>query len=101
MVNEAQTYISFKLTSNFKSETFPYVIDVPCGSVLPAEVDQGVVGLLDVHQALAFVRCDRVPLQAHFTSPKLHQVLAGASPRAADQARKQSARRHPRRASRR
>lgn len=68
-----------------------HIINIPRCPVLPAEVYQGVVRLLDVHCTLAFVRCHYVSLQGHFTSSKLHQVLAGASPGATHKAWKESA----------
>lgn len=68
-----------------------HVINISRGPVLPAEVNQGVIRLLDVHCALALVWSDHVPLQGHFTGTKLHQVLAGASPGATHQAWEESA----------
>lgn len=82
---EPQTLDWFRVT---------HIIYVPRGPVLPAEVDQRVIGLLDVDQPFSFVRGHRVALQVHFTCSKLHQVLAGACSGAADHAGEESAWRH-------
>lgn len=80
--------------STLKVSEVTHIINIPRRPVLPAEVNQGVVRLLDVHHALAFVRRHHVSLQGHFTGTKLHQVFAGASSGAAHQAWKESAWRH-------
>jgi len=71
-----------------------HVVYVPSGAVLPAEVDEGVVRLLDVHLALALVRGHRAALQGHLARAELHQVLAGGSPGARHQAGEESSGRH-------
>lgn len=71
-----------------------YIIYVPGGPVLPAEVDEGVVGLLDVHLTFAFVRGHRAALHGHLTGPELHQVLAGGATGAGHHAGEQSSRGH-------
>lgn len=71
-----------------------YIIHVPGGPVFPAEVDEGVVGLLDVHLTFAFVRGHRAALHGHLTGPELHQVLAGGATGAGHHAGEQSSRGH-------
>lgn len=71
-----------------------HIINIPSHPVLPAEVNQGVVRLLDVHRAFAFIWCHYISFQGHFTGTKFHQVFAGAAPGAANQAWKESTWRH-------
>lgn len=78
----------------FLSSAVPYIIHVPGGPVLPAEVDERVVRLLDVHRPLAFVWRHHIALQGHFAGTELHQVFAGASSGAAHHAWEESAGRH-------
>lgn len=52
-----------------------HIVNVTSCPVLPAEVNQGVVRLLDVHHALAFVWCHYISLQGHFTSTKLYEIF--------------------------
>lgn len=54
-----------------------HILHISRGPVLPAEVDERVVCLLDVDGALAFVRGHSAVLQGHFTSPKLNQIFTG------------------------
>lgn len=56
-----------------------YIIHVPGRPILPAEVDEGVVGLLDIDLTFALVRGHRAAFHGHLTGPKLHQVLAGGA----------------------
>lgn len=71
-----------------------YIIHVPGGTILPAEVDEGVVGLLDVDLTFAFIGGHRAALHGHLTSPKLHQVLAGGATGPRYHAGEQSSRGH-------
>lgn len=68
----------------------PYVVHVPSGPVLPAEVDEGVIGLLDVHLTFTLVRGHRAALHGHLPGPELHQVLAGGAAGAGHHAGEQS-----------
>lgn len=71
-----------------------YVVHVPGCPILPAEVDERVVRLLDVHLTFAFVRGHGAALHGHLTRPELHQVLDGGAARPRDQAGEQSSRGH-------
>lgn len=71
-----------------------HVVHVAGGSVLPAEVDEGIVGLLDVHLTFAFVGGHRAALHGHLACTELHQVLAGGAPGARHHAGEQSSRGH-------
>lgn len=75
-------------------QTVTYIVHVPRGAVLPAEVDQGVVRLLDVDLTFTLVGSHRAALHRHFTCPKLHQELTGGATGARHHAGKQSSRRH-------
>jgi len=78
----------------FHADSVAYIIHVPGRPILPAEVDEGVVGLLDVHLTFALVRGHRAAFHGHFTCPKLHQVLAGGAAGPRRHAGEQSSRRH-------
>lgn len=56
-----------------------YIIHVPGRPILPAEVDERVVGLLDVDLTFALVGGHRAALHGHLTGTKLHQVFAGGA----------------------
>lgn len=71
-----------------------YVIHIPGRPILPAEVDEGVVGLLDVDLTFTLVGGHRAALHGHLTGPKLHQVLAGGAAGPRHHAGKQSSRGH-------
>lgn len=71
-----------------------YVVHVPGCPILPAEVDERVVRLLDVHLTFAFVRGHGAALHGHLTRPELHQVLDGGAARPRHQAGEQSSRGH-------
>jgi len=71
-----------------------YIVHVPGRPILPAEVDEGVVGLLDVNLTFTLVRSHRAALHGHFPGPKLHQVLAGGAAGARNHAGEQSSRCH-------
>lgn len=71
-----------------------YIIYVSSGPVLPAEMDERVVRLLDVHLTFAFVWGHRISLHGHLASTKLHQVLTGGAARPRHHAGEQSSRRH-------
>lgn len=71
-----------------------YIIYVSSSPILPAEMDEGVVGLLDVHLTFAFVWGHRTSLHGHFSSTKLYKVLTGRAARPRHHAGEQSSRRH-------
>lgn len=73
----------------------PHILHIPRGPVLPAEVDERVVGLLDVDGALALVRGHSAALQGHLPSPELNQIFTGGAAGAGHQTGEQSSRRHP------
>lgn len=73
----------------------PHILHVSRGPVLPAEVDERVVCLLDVDGAFALVRGHCAALQGHFTRPELNQVFTGWAAGARDQTGEQSSRWHP------
>lgn len=58
-----------------------YIVHVPRGAILPAEVDEGVVGLLDVDLTFTLVGGHRAALHGHLASAKFHQVLTGGAAR--------------------
>ena len=60
-------------------DSVTYIINVPGGPILPAEVDEGVVGLLDVDLTFTLVGGHRAALHGHLTGTKLHQILAGGA----------------------
>lgn len=62
--------------SNMQSVS-TYIIHISSCTILPAEVDERVVSLLDVDLTFALVGGYRVALHGHLTSTKLHQVLTG------------------------
>lgn len=70
------------------------ILHIPCGSVLPAEVDERIVCLLNVHKSFALIRGHGAALQGHFSSTELYQVFAWWAPGSGHQAREQSSRRH-------
>lgn len=72
----------------------PYIVHVPSGPILPAEVDEGVVRLLDVDLTFALIGGHRAALHGHLTCPELHQVLAGGATGPRHQAGEQSSRGH-------
>lgn len=76
------------------SNCVTYIIHVPGCPILPAEVDEGVVGLLDVHLTFALVRGHCAALHGHLAGPKLHQVLAGGAAGPRHHAGEQSSRGH-------
>lgn len=71
-----------------------HIVHVPGGAILPAEVDEGVVRLLDVHLTFAFVWGHRAAFHGHLAGAKLHQVLAGGAAGARHHAGEQSSRGH-------
>lgn len=50
------------------------VLDFVCGAILPAEVDEAVLGLVDVQQPLAGVRVDHLADHGHSAGAELDQV---------------------------
>lgn len=73
----------------------PHILHSSRGPVLPAEVDERVVCLLDVDGAFALVGGHCAALQGHLTGPELNQIFTGRAAGARDQAGEQSSRRHP------
>lgn len=71
-----------------------YIIHVAGRPILPAEMNEGVIRLLDVHLTFAFIGGHSTPLHGHLTGPKLHQVLAGGATGARHHAGEQSSRGH-------
>lgn len=55
----------------------PHILHASRGPVLPAEVDERVVCLLDVCRAFALVRGHCAALQGHFPGSELNQVFTG------------------------
>lgn len=80
--------------SELHADIVTHIVHVPRRSVLPAEVDEGVVGLLDVDLTFALVGGHRAALHGHLTCTKLHQVLAGGTTGPRHQAGEQSSRGH-------
>lgn len=71
-----------------------HVVHVPSRPILPTEVDERVIGLLDVDLSFPLVGSYRAALHRHLTCPKLHQVLAGGATRPGHHAGEQSSRCH-------
>lgn len=71
-----------------------YIVHIPSGAILPAEMDERVVRLLDVHLTFAFVWGHRASLHGHLASAELHQVLTGGAARPRHHAGEESSRRH-------
>lgn len=71
-----------------------YIVHIPGGAILPAEMDERVVRLLDVHLTFAFVWGHCASLHGHLASAELHQVLTGGAARARHHAGEESSRRH-------
>lgn len=71
-----------------------YIIHVPGRPILPTEMNEGVVSLLNVHLTFAFIGGHSTPLHGHLTGPKLHQVLAGGATGSGHHAGKQRSRGH-------
>lgn len=87
---KAQCLTSKGQQTHMPTVLLTHIIHIPGGAVLPAEVDEGVVRLLDVHLTFAFVRGHRAAFHGHLAGPKLHQVLAGGATGARHHAGEQS-----------
>lgn len=53
-----------------------YILNSSRLSVLPAEMDKRVIGLVDVQQTLALVGVDHFALLSHFSGPEFDQIFA-------------------------
>lgn len=91
---ETCTHFNFDYKTCAGETKSTHVVHVPGGAILPAEMDQGVVRLLDVDLTFTLVGSHRAALHRHFTGPELHQEFAGGAAGARHHAGKQSSRCH-------
>lgn len=78
------------MTQHLSTETqaHTHILHVARSPVLPAEVNEGIIGLLDVNKAFSLVWSYSAAFQGHLPCPKFHQVFAGGATGAWHQARK-------------
>lgn len=68
------------------------IVHVSRGPILPTEMNEGVVGLLNIDLSLALVWSHRATLHGHLPGPKLNQEFARGAAGPRHQTGKQSSR---------
>ena len=65
------------MTCKSASDNSPntHVVNGALRAILPTEMHQRIVRLVDVHQTLSFVRMNHFPLHVHLSGPEFDQIL--------------------------